>query len=445
MIFKNLESVLNVLNKLNYIPGITPFNRPVKQIHLDLEKFIKEKLRDKNDDFDGAGFLSYKFDRYHTSYFLISYLKIFKIIKVQNDKIILTKKISACNSIDEFSYLILSNYYINIYKNSIPSTRDNIIKSINSILRFTEDQKKQKIQLELKIDKKNEDDFTLDQILKPNEILLYKKFHGLWIGKIWFVTPLIRINNIILKKIKNTLLEISDNKLNNTSLSQQNFIAEIFNSLHLTMKNSDNYKNEETMKNIFFSKIFLKAKKYGYEVHREEYLKKHINYNGEADFYIQFKSNSKSNIYSKEIVIEFKFNCTNEKLIKHDIDKLLQIKKLNPKIAPIFINYFTKSIDFVKYFKTLKLLKLAKVYEITIAPGVTNFTYKSGKEILEKKLVSPTFISSSDRFQSKIFLQDRFKLIATPGFESQRKKIALVYYLKGDQYKKVSIPYCSIS
>lgn len=435
--YKTLEGILECLNRLNYIPGITPFKKSINSLSKDLDAYTKGALKETATNFDGAGFLNFSQDRFWTAHLILQYLKNFGIIAIKNDKIEIKEIIKACKTIDQFSYLILISYYKKIYKNSVPKTRKEIINSINKILKLSEAEKKMLVSIEIKIDKLISEDFDISQMLSKKEFELYSKTVNLWNGKIWFATPLIRVSNPILKNIKQSLTKEKIGKLNNDSLSQHNMLIKIFNSLKPLMINR-NIKNEETLKNIFFSKIFPTATKLGYHVHREEYLKKHIGHNGEADFYLQFESNKKSNIYSKEIAIEFKFNCLNEMLIKHDIEKLLKIRKINPKIAPVFINFFTKAIDFNKYKKIITLFKKHKIYEIAIGPEVYGFLYKSGREILEAKLKSPTLISSSARFQSHFFLRNNTKLIATPGFDTQRKFISLIYFQKT---KKISIDF----
>ena len=196
--------------------------------------------------------------------------------------------------------------------------------------------------------------------------------------------------------------------------------------------------NEATLKHNFF--YYLKNKNPKYDVIVEENLKKHINFLGRADYYLDDKSKS----YRNDVVIEFKVNCHSTKLIKHDLNKLDKIKKINPYIAAVFINVITRELNFIRFLKLLDLFYDTKSYGVIICPKVKGFFYKNKNiEIIQYELNNTTFIVNNARFIETHLIPLKYPIIRIPNKGGMTKKINL-YKPNREQYSKNKfIPFCS--
>ncbi len=202
-------------------------------------------------------------------------------------------------------------------------------------------------------------------------------------------------------------------------LKQYDLLKKIVEALISTIEEKQN-PNEATLKHNFFHHLKLQNKHY--IITLEENLKKHINFNGRADYYL----NDGSRSYRNDIVIEFKVNCKNTSLIKHDLDKLDKIRRLNRYIAPIFINMFTKELDFRDYLnKTKKLFYDTKAYAITISPKIKNFFVRDDLQIIERKMEGVSFIINNARFIETGLIPTKFNVIRLPNKGGMLKNIHL--------------------
>lgn len=202
--------------------------------------------------------------------------------------------------------------------------------------------------------------------------------------------------------------------------AQYDLLKQVVKALLETIKEDSN-NNESTLKHNFFHHLKLQNK--NYKVTAEESLKGHINYNGRADFYLK-RLGSKS--YKDDVAIEFKVDCTSSNLIKHDLDKLNEIKKLNRFIAPIFINIFSKELNFREYLlKTQPLFENTKSYSITLCPKLNNFFVRDGLQILERKLPEISFIINHARFIETKLISTDYNVIRLPNKGGMSKQIHL--------------------
>lgn len=150
---------------------------------------------------------------------------------------------------------------------------------------------------------------------------------------------------------------------------------------------------------------------------------KHIAFNGRADFFL---ADTETKSHRNNVAIEFKINCLNSKLIKHDIEKLEGIKKLNPLLATIFIDFFTEPLNFTELLKILPQFNSAnKIYSIFIAPSIENFSYYNDGEVLKYKLDKPTIVTSSARFLEQGIIPSNIPTIRVPTSKSMLKSIGL--------------------
>lgn len=200
-------------------------------------------------------------------------------------------------------------------------------------------------------------------------------------------------------------------------MKQQDALDKILKSL-IKSSEEEYHTNEATLKNNFFYHLRLNNPKYQITV--EESLKSHIQFNGRADYYLNDIS---TNSYQNDIIIEFKINCINKGLIKHDIDKLEKIKTLNPKIVCIFINVFTKKLDFINYLPVIDMFSQTKIYTVTISKSVDNFYIKKDLEIIRYPLNETTLITSTDRLIFSKIIPENTPTIKIPNFEGQTKYI----------------------
>lgn len=205
------------------------------------------------------------------------------------------------------------------------------------------------------------------------------------------------------------------------NLKQHRTLRNVIIALEKTLK-EDYHTNEATLKHNFF--YHLRTLNTEHLITVEESLKQHINFNGRADFYL---SDSTTKSYANDVVIEFKLNCffSRTKEIKHDIEKLEGIKKLNPKIASLFINVFTDSLDFNEILKISDLFSSTKIYSIFIAPSIDNYLYFKDGEVLKYQLQSPTIITSSARFLEQCIIPETILTIRIPNLQGMTKSIGL--------------------
>lgn len=150
---------------------------------------------------------------------------------------------------------------------------------------------------------------------------------------------------------------------------------------------------------------------------------KHIDYNGRADFFL---SDTETKSHRNNVAIEFKINCLNSKLIKHDIDKLQGMKTLNPYLATIFVDFFTRPLNFSELLRVSSSFETAsKIYSIVIAPAVENFFYFNDGEVLKYKLIKPTIITTSARLLEQCIIPLNIPTIRIPTTKSMLKFISL--------------------
>jgi hypothetical protein len=191
--------------------------------------------------------------------------------------------------------------------------------------------------------------------------------------------------------------------------------------------------NEATIKNNFFYHLRLNNPNYLITV--EENLANHVNLSGRADFYL---SDSETKSYYNDIVLEFKINCRNLNLIRHDINKLEKIKKLNPHIVGIFINVIEDEIDFIKFLKVVDLFKKTKVYALVICDKVANFLINDKIERKILGLDSTTLITNCDRILgcgNRIEINE-IPTIRVPNLNGQTKFINVYPNSKTNAYWK---------
>jgi len=205
------------------------------------------------------------------------------------------------------------------------------------------------------------------------------------------------------------------------NLKQHRTLRNIIIALEKTLK-EDYHTNEATLKHNFF--YHLRTLNTEHLITVEEGLKEHINFNGRADFYL---SDPTTKSYANDVVIEFKLNCyfSRTKEIKHDIEKLEGIKNLNPKIASLFINVFTETLNFNEILKISELFSSTKIYSIFIAPSVDNYSYFKNGEVLKYQLSNPTIITSTARFLEQCIIPSTIPTIRIPNLKGMTKTIGL--------------------
>lgn len=204
------------------------------------------------------------------------------------------------------------------------------------------------------------------------------------------------------------------------TLKQHRTLRNIIVSLEKTLK-EDYHSNEATLKHNFF--YHLRKLNTEHLITVEENLVKHIDYKGRADFFL---ADTETKSHRNNVAIEFKINCLNSKLIKHDIVKLKGMKALNPHLATIFINFFTVPLNFSELLKISSSFEAAnKVYSIFIAPSVENFYYHDNGEILKYKLNKPTVVTTSARLLEQCIIPPNIPTIRLPTERSMLKFISL--------------------
>lgn len=205
------------------------------------------------------------------------------------------------------------------------------------------------------------------------------------------------------------------------NLKQHRTLRNCILSLEKTL-NEDYHTNEATLKHNFFH--HLRIMNTEHQITVEENLKPLINFNGRADFYL---SDTSTKSYANDVVIEFKLNCyaSRSKEIMHDIDKLERIQNLNPKIAPLFINFFTSNVNFDDIIKINKYFNSTKIYSIFIAPSVNNYLYYIDNEVRKYELQSPTIITSTARFLEQCIIPENIPTIRIPNLYGMTKTVGL--------------------
>jgi hypothetical protein len=218
-------------------------------------------------------------------------------------------------------------------------------------------------------------------------------------------------------------------------LKQHRTLRNCIIALEKTLK-EDYHTNEATLKHNFFH--HLRILNTEHQITVEESLKNLINFNGRADFYL---SDTSIKSYANDIVIEFKINCyasrSNE--ILHDIHKLEGIQNLNPKIVPLFINFFTNKVKFEDILKISKYFNSTKIHSIFIAPSVDNYLFYLDNEIRKYELSTPTIITSTARFLEQCIIPENIPTIRIPNLNGMTKTVGLC--IKPKQIKHHSNEY----
>ncbi len=198
----------------------------------------------------------------------------------------------------------------------------------------------------------------------------------------------------------------------------------------------ESYTNEATLKHNFFH--YLKLKNPKHKVIVEENLKNHINFNGRVDYYLDDQTKS----YRNDVIIEFKVNCINSNLIKHDLQKLDKIRRLNQLIAPLFINIFSKEVSFKQILKLKNLFFNTNAYVVMTCPRLTEFFIRNELEIIKYPLDNLTFIVNNARFLETHLIPINYDVVRFPNKGGLSKKINL-YKQKREQYTKDKfVSYC---
>ncbi len=152
-----------------------------------------------------------------------------------------------------------------------------------------------------------------------------------------------------------------------------NSITKITFDIQRELKEDKYFGTESTIKNHFFRKTqnFFKE---GYVLSSEVNIQNFIKTSqiGFYDFYAE--SNNRS--YGGDVVIEFKINCTNLKLIKSDLNKLDYFYKKHKHAEGIFINIFTEKIDFNNLYKKIISKIKTKANFIFIAPSFRKMYFR---------------------------------------------------------------------
>jgi hypothetical protein len=200
---------------------------------------------------------------------------------------------------------------------------------------------------------------------------------------------------------------------------QHEILKKIIESLIDTIQENTN-SNEATLKHNFFYHLKLRNPEYMITV--EENLFKHLKIRGRADYYL---NDRECKSYANDVIIEFKINCMNEKLIKHDLTKLDRIKELNRSVAPLFINVFTKELDFLQYLKLKNTFFNAKAYAVSVCPKLNGFYYREGLETLQYDLNRITFIVNNARFLEQYIIPLQYPTIRLPNKGGMTKYINL--------------------
>jgi hypothetical protein len=205
------------------------------------------------------------------------------------------------------------------------------------------------------------------------------------------------------------------------NLKQHRTLRNCILALEKTLK-EDYHTNEATLKHNFFH--HLRTLNIEHQIRVEENLKSLINFNGRADFYL---SDTSTKSYANDVVIEFKLNClvSRSKEIMHDIKKLEGIQKLNPKIAPLFINFFTSQVRFEEIMKISQFFSSTKVYAIFIAPSIENYLFYNDREVRKYELSMPTIITSTARFLEQCIIPENIPTIRIPNLNGMTKKVGL--------------------
>lgn len=214
---------------------------------------------------------------------------------------------------------------------------------------------------------------------------------------------------------------------------------------HRTLKNcvmalqktiiEDYQMNEATLKNNFFH--HLRCLNTEHQITVEENLNSHIGFNGRADFYLSDKTTTS---YANNVIIEFKIDCfiSRKKEIKHDLDKLEKIKTLNSKIAPIFIDFFTQTLDFKEALKIFNLTDSSDSYILLIAPNLKNFKHTINGEILKYNFTSPVILTNTPRFLDQCLIPKDLPTVRIPKKYSKTKYIGLCLEPKQSKYTGVN-------
>ena len=160
---------------------------------------------------------------------------------------------------------------------------------------------------------------------------------------------------------------------------------------------------------------------------------------GRVDYFL---NDHRTKSYKNDVAIEFKINCSSRPLIQRDLLKLDKIKKLDSKIAPLFINVFTKELNFRQYTKLKDLFFNTKVYAIITCPQLIEFYNKVDYQTLRKDIPNLVFIVNNARFLEQYVIPTTIPTIRLPNKGGMSKYINL--YLPGREKwdKNKYIRYC---
>ncbi len=147
------------------------------------------------------------------------------------------------------------------------------------------------------------------------------------------------------------------------------------------LKKGNYFETESTIKNHFFRKI---QNIFGdeYALSSEVNIQKIINTQriGFYDFYAEYNY---ARTCGKDVAIEFKINCQNLKLIKNDLEKLDYFSKKHKQAESIFIDVFTKEIDFNNLYRNIIGSIRTKANFIFIAPSFRKVYFNKTKHVVD--------------------------------------------------------------
>jgi 5-methylcytosine-specific restriction endonuclease McrA len=212
----DLELLLNLLSKHKCIHSLTPFKTSTKLIASDLLKFVSGKIKRVYSSFDGAGHESYPFNKSELLEFILKYLRSYKLVRITNNNIYITKHGMECIHAEDFVFSVTYPYIQKRYQKS--KNKKEILNSISSLVKLTS--KERSVLYKLKM--KNMDD---EDNLSKNEIEVFKKLNGNKVENVtWYSTHFYIIPNSTLEKI---LYHLKNNNVltdQNSFVNKKNFI-----------------------------------------------------------------------------------------------------------------------------------------------------------------------------------------------------------------------------
>ncbi len=214
----NLEQLLDLLNRNKCIHSLTPFKQSVETIARDLQDFVAGKIKRVYSDFDGAGHAFVKFNKTEVLDFTLTYLRSYRLVRIDGRQLKLTKHAFACIQSTDFMYSVTYPYIRKQYNNS--KNKKDILRTISDLTKLKPSERNSLISCHEKWDN--------EKTPNAKEKLIASKIKGgQSSNRIWFSTHLYLIPNQSLISIYKSLKSGVPKEINHDKIILQKIESKI--------------------------------------------------------------------------------------------------------------------------------------------------------------------------------------------------------------------------